>query len=182
MPMTFKPSVKKANLLAFFFPLAFLTVVNASPAIESRICDEKGFVKVKGGSFSEVLAGQENFFAYRANVEELAAEGARGQEVNVLARTYAGREFIKAFSKHVPPSLESPTLISSGIQTVARKCRDHTVIFIWVSRSNLRWGLTSPEASSENLLKDFRKMIDDSPITLKPSFVAPTEPVAPSKP
>jgi hypothetical protein len=164
---------RRASLLALFLAIGLSNAVTASPDIQSRICEDKNFIRVKGGHFSQILLGGEVIYAYRARIEELSAEAGGTRDIVALARAFSGREFIKAFSKHLPPPSESAALISEGVQSIARKCRDQTVIFVWVTRTKLRWE-TSPSVGSQgSVMDEVQRMIEGSTSITPPRDVPP---------
>ena len=175
-------------MLAFFLAMGLSNAVTASPDIQSRICDDKNFIRVKVGHFSQILLGGEVIYAYRARTEELSAEAGGQRDTVALARAFSGREFIKAFAKHQPPPSESAALISEGVQSVVRKCRDQTVIFVWVLRTKLRWE-TSPSVGSQgNVMDEVQRMIEGSTgitpsqdVRPAPNKVIPNVPIPPGR-
>ncbi|WVN41517.1 hypothetical protein AOB54_08535 [beta proteobacterium MWH-UniP1] len=176
--MIFNQGMQKAGLLAFcFLWVGFVNAASNQP-IESRICDDTGFAKTKIGSFAEIAKESDATYAYKVSVEELSADGLNGQAASAMARTYAYREFIKAYSKLVSPPSESAALISHGVQSVAKKCRTQTVILVWVSRSNLNWEASQSASATGDVMEQAKRMIEGGAGTSPPQRAStpPAEP------
>lgn len=178
-------SLGKASLLAFFFAL-MSGELSASPSIEALICDERGFSRTKVGAFAELKQDADTVYVFRIDVAELSRENLKGHELTSAARSYAAREFIRAFSKVTPPPSESAGLVADGVQTLAKKCRNQSVLLIWAKRSNLRWEISSTPANPLAVMEEAKRLIDGSDekslAPRSPVLTEPTTKLVPKSP
>lgn len=163
MLMIFNVRMQKASLLAFCSLLVGSIHAASNQPIESRICDDKGFVKTRLGDFVEIIKDADTVYAYRVSAEELLASGLKGHDVSTAARSYALREFTRAYSKAVSPPSESAVLVTRGVQSIAKKCPSYTAIFFWVPRSQLHWEISQPSSGTGDVMEQAKRMIDAAP-------------------
>lgn len=164
MLMIFNVRMQKASWLAFCILLAGSIHAASGQPIESRICDDKGFVKTKLGDFVEVTKDADALYAYRVSADELSASGLKGHDISTVARSYALREFTRAYSKAVSPPSESAVLVTRGVQSIAKKCRSYTAILVWVPRSQLHWEIPQPSSGTGDAMEQAKRMIEATPV------------------